>query len=58
MQLAARLCSHARPDQILTTEEMVERSAIEKSHFLSRGTITPKGFDYAIEVYEVPWNDA
>jgi class 3 adenylate cyclase len=56
VQLASRLCSHARPDQILTTEEMVELSAMEKSRFLSRGTMTPKGFDYAIQVYEVAWS--
>ena len=58
VQLASRLCSHASPDQILTTEETVELSEREKSRFLSRGTIMPKGFDYAIEVYEVPWSAA
>ena len=56
VQLASRLCSHADPDQIFATEEMIELSAREKSRFLSRGSITPKGFHYAIEVYEVHWS--
>jgi class 3 adenylate cyclase len=58
VQLASRLCSHARPDQILATEEMIALSARERSQFLSKGTITPKGFDQAIQVYEVHWSGA
>jgi class 3 adenylate cyclase len=55
VQLASRLCAHAEPDQILATEEMVAQSAGATSLFLSRGLITPKGFDRAIQVYEVRW---
>ena len=58
VQLASRLCSHADPDQILATEEMIELSARERSRFFSRGSIMPKGFHYAIQVYEVHWSDA
>jgi class 3 adenylate cyclase len=57
VQLASRLCSHADPDQILATEDMIELSARERSQFLSRGSITPKGFPYAIQVYEVHWSN-
>ena len=57
VQLASRLCSHADPDQILATEEMIEPPARERISFLSRGSITPKGFHYAIQVYEVHWSN-
>jgi class 3 adenylate cyclase len=53
VQLAFRLCTHAKPDQILATEEVVAQSAGKTSLFLSRGPISPKGFDQAIQVYEV-----
>ena len=46
------------PTRSSASEETVELSEREKSQFLSRGTIMPKGFDYAIEVYEVPWSAA
>jgi class 3 adenylate cyclase len=55
VQLAFRLCTHAKPDQILATEEVVAQSAGKTSLFLSRGPISPKGFDQAIQVYEVRW---
>ena len=55
VQLAFRLCTHAKPDQILATEEVVAQSAGKTSLFLSRGPISRKGFDQAIQVYEVRW---
>ena len=55
VQLAFRLCTHAKPDQILATEEVVAQSAGKTSLFLSRGPISPKGFDQTIQVYEVRW---
>jgi class 3 adenylate cyclase len=55
VQLASRVCTHAKPDQILATEEVVAQSAGKTSLFLSRGPISPKGFDQAIQVYEVLW---
>jgi class 3 adenylate cyclase len=58
VQLAFRLCTHAKPDQILATEEVVAQSAGKTSLFLSRGPIILKGFDQAIPVYEVCWRDA
>ena len=57
VQLASRVCTHAKPDQILATEEMVAQSAGKTSLFLSRGPISPKGFDQAIQVYEVLWSE-
>ena len=57
VQLASRICTHAKPDQILATEDVIQQSADETSLFLSRGPITPKGFDHTIQVYEVLWCD-
>jgi len=57
VQLAARFCAHAEPDQILATEEVVEPSTRERSQFSSAGSITLKGFDYSVQVYEVRWQE-
>jgi class 3 adenylate cyclase len=56
VQLAARLCAHAEPGQILATEEVIEHFVGETSQFSSTGSIVPKGFDKAIQVYEVHWH--
>ena len=55
VQLASRVCTHAKPDQILATEDVIAQSAGKTSLFLSRGPISPKGFDQEIQVYEVRW---
>ena len=55
VQLAARLCSHAKPDQILVTKDVLEHYDGEISLFSNLGLVTPKGFDQAIPVYEVHW---
>ncbi len=57
VQLASRLCAHAEPDQILATEEVAEPSTRERSQFSSAGSITLKGFDYSVQVYEVRWQE-
>jgi class 3 adenylate cyclase len=56
VQLAARLCAYAKPGQILTTEEVIEHLVGETSQFSNTGSIVPKGFDKAIQVYEVHWH--
>jgi class 3 adenylate cyclase len=55
VQLAARICAHARPDQILAAPIVVEHYAAEQSLFSAAGPITPKGFDQSMLVYEVNW---
>ena len=57
VQLASRVCTHAKPDQILATEDVIAQSACKTSLFLSRGPVTPKGFDHPIQVYEVLWSE-
>jgi class 3 adenylate cyclase len=58
VQLAARICSHARPDQILAAEIIVEHYPGGRSMFSEAGQITPKGFDHSMPVYEVAWQGA
>jgi class 3 adenylate cyclase len=57
VQLASRLCTHAKPDQILATEDVIAQSAGKTSLFLSRRPIRPKGFDQKVQVYEVLWSE-
>jgi class 3 adenylate cyclase len=57
VQLASRVCTHAKPDQILATEDVIAQSAGKTSLFLSRSPIRPKGFDQEIQVYEVLWSE-
>lgn len=55
VQLAARICSHAKPDQILVAEIIVEHDPGGKSLFREVGQITPKGFNHSMPLYEVAW---
>jgi len=55
VQLAARICAHARPDQILVAQVIVERFPGDRSRFREVDRITPKGFDHSMPVYEVAW---
>jgi class 3 adenylate cyclase len=45
VQLAARLCAQAKPDQILAAEDFIRHHAGDRSLFSELGLITPKGFD-------------
>ena len=58
VQLAARICAHAKPDQILVAPVVIVHYSGEKSLFSEAGSITPKGFDQAIQVYEIHWQSA
>lgn len=58
VQLGARICSQARPDQILAAQAIVDGYLGEKSMFRSAGSFTPKGFAESIAVYEVAWQTA
>jgi class 3 adenylate cyclase len=57
VQLAARICSHAEPDQILVAESVIKHYPAQKSLFNAVGNFTPKGFQHPVPVYEVAWRD-
>lgn len=53
VQLAARICSHARPGQILAARVIVDHCSGDRSIFTDVGEIAPKGFDSPVTIYEV-----
>ena len=55
VQLAARLCGHAEPAQILVAKVVFDQCEGEKLSFLDLGEVTPKGFDQPVRVYELSW---
>lgn len=55
VQIAARVCAHAEPGQILVTQVVHDHDPADKPLFSDRGEITPKGLDRAIRVHEVRW---
>lgn len=57
VNLAARLCAHAEPGQILVAELVRNLCREETFPFVNIGEITPKGFTQAITVFEVKWHN-
>jgi len=55
VQLAARLCSHAEPDQILVSNVVAELCIGKGLHFHPLGEVQLKGFDRAVHVHAVHW---
>ncbi|MBY0431352.1 MAG: adenylate/guanylate cyclase domain-containing protein, partial [Rhodospirillales bacterium] len=57
VQLAARICAKASPDQIFCTNVVRELSAGKSLRFVSRGEQSLKGFREVVLVYEVLWEE-
>ena len=57
IQLAARLCACAEPEQIIVASVVQELCLGKKLPFKSPGTRSLKGFDRAVTVYEVEWRE-
>ena len=58
VQLAARLCAHAQPDQILVSNVVAELCIGKGLHFHPLGEVSLKGFDRPVNVHAVHWPDA
>jgi class 3 adenylate cyclase len=58
VQLAARICAHAQPGQILVAEVVRDQCQGKGLPFSEKGEIRPKGFDRALRVHEVRWSQA
>ena len=58
VQLAARLCAHAEPARILVAQVVLDQCERKELPFLDLGEVTPKGFDHAVRVYELKWEEA
>jgi class 3 adenylate cyclase len=55
VQLAARLCSHAQPEQILVSNAVVELCLGKRLPFKDLGEVSLKGFKGPIRVHAVQW---
>lgn len=55
VQLAARLCSHAQPQQILVSNVVAELCIGKGLHFHPLGEVMLKGFDRPVNVHAVHW---
>jgi class 3 adenylate cyclase len=55
VQLAARLCAHAEPDQILVSNVVVELCLGKGVPFQDLGEASLKGFEKPVRVHAVPW---
>jgi class 3 adenylate cyclase len=55
VQLAARLCSHAEPEQILVSNVVAELCIGKTLAFRALGEVSLKGFDDPVRVHAVEW---
>jgi class 3 adenylate cyclase len=58
VQLAARICGHADPGQILVPNVVRELCIGKRFSFTDRGETVLKGFEDPVRVYEVPWRQS
>ena len=55
VQLAARLCSHAQPEQIVVSNVVAELCVGKRVPLQDLGKVTLKGFDRPLRVHVVAW---
>lgn len=55
VQLAARLCSHAEPEQILVSNVVAELCVGKSIPFQELGKATLKGFEHPVRIHAVDW---
>ena len=55
VQVAARLCAHAQPSQILASQVIYDLSRDRELSFNDLGLARLKGFNEDVRVYSVPW---
>jgi class 3 adenylate cyclase len=53
VQLAARLCAHAQPEQILVSNVVAELCMGKVLQFQDLGEVSLKGFDHPVRVHAV-----
>ncbi len=56
VQLAARICAHAEPSQILASMVVRELAAGKGFMFVDRGAVALRGFEQPAQLYEVKWH--
>ena len=58
VQLAARLCAHAQPEQILVTNAIAELCLGKGLQFEDLGEVVLKGFGYPVRAHAAAWKQA
>ena len=58
VQLAARLCAHAQPEQILVTTAIAELCIGKGLQFEDLGEVDLKGFGYPVRAHAAAWKQA
>jgi class 3 adenylate cyclase len=58
VQLAARLCDHARPEQILVSNAIAELCLGKGLLFEDLGEVVLKGFGYPVRAHAAAWRQA
>jgi class 3 adenylate cyclase len=58
VQLARRICDQASGGEILVSDVVRQLAAGKGFLFADRGEVLPKGFDEAVRLYEVRWQEA
>ena len=57
VQFAARICNHAEPGQILTSDVVRQLVAGKQFLFSDRGEVALRGFEDPVRLYEVRWRE-
>ena len=57
VDLAARICDHAEPGQILASDVVRQLAAGKGFLFADIGDVVPKGFEDPVRLYEVRWRE-
>jgi class 3 adenylate cyclase len=55
VQMAARVCNSARPDQILAVQSVRDNCSHHQPEFIPVGEKLLKGFNEPTSLYEIPW---
>jgi class 3 adenylate cyclase len=55
VQMAARVCNSASPDQILAVQSVKDNCTHKQQEFLHVGHKVFKGFNEPANLYEIPW---
>lgn len=58
VNLAARICATAQPDQILVAQVVRDLCLGKQIDFIDGGEFTPQGFELPVRIFEVVWQTA
>ncbi len=57
VQLAARICAHGQPDEVLVSDVVRQLVAGKGFLFADRGDVALRGFEDPVRLFEVRWRE-